>query len=139
MSNPTFSSGNLTREAGKPVVKFHLVKTIDGKVEHNDAATFPYGAVTESADPKTAPDINDTTHGLPFIVRVHTEQSVVKIATADTFGVDDVVFAAADGAVSKTGTVKVGVAAGETDGGLVRVHLFHPAILGGAGAAEGNA
>lgn len=137
MSNPTFSTGNLTREAGAPVSKFHLVKVIDGKIQPNDAATFPFGAVTESAEPKTDPEINDTSHGLPWLVRVHTSQCVVKIATEDDFAVDAVVFAAAAGAVSKTGSVKVGIAAGVTESGLVRVHLFHPSAL--VAAAAGTA
>ena len=52
MSNPTFSTGDLTREVSAKVEKFRLVKTVDGKIQHSDAATFPYGAVTESAAPE---------------------------------------------------------------------------------------
>lgn len=130
MSNPTFSTGDLTREVSAPVEKFHLVKTVDGKIQHSDAATFPYGAVTESAAPEARED-NDVSYGLPRIVRVHTSQRVVKILSGDTdvFAVDAPVYAAADGQVAPTGTVQVGIAAEASTGGLVRVHLFHPSVF----------
>jgi len=130
MSNPTFSTGDLTREVSALVEKFHLVKTVDGKIEHSDAATFPYGAVTESAAPE-AREENDVSYGLPRIVRVHTSQRVVKLLSgdADVFAVDAPVYAAADGQVAPTGTVQVGIAAEASTGGLVRVHLFHPSVF----------
>lgn len=130
MSNPTFSTGDLTREVSALVEKFHLVKTVDGKIQHSDAATFPYGAVTESAAPE-AREENDVSYGLPRIVRVHTSQRVVKILSgeADAFAVDAPVYAAADGQVAPTGTVQVGICAEASTGGLVRVHLFHPATF----------
>jgi len=130
MSNPTFSTGDLTREVSALVEKFHLVKTVDGKIQHSDAATFPYGAVTESAAPE-AREENDVSYGLPRIVRVHTSQRVVKLLSgdADVFAVDAPVYAAADGQVAPTGTVQVGIAAEASTGGLVRVHLFHPSVF----------
>lgn len=130
MANPTFSTGDLTREAGVKVDKFRLVKAVDGKIEHSDAGTFPLGAVTESAAPE-ARDENDVTHGLPHIVRVQTSQRVVKIMSgdADAFALDAAVYAAADGHVAPTGTVQVGIAAEASTGGLVRVHLFHPSVF----------
>lgn len=130
MSNPTFSTGDLTREVSALVEKFHLVKTVDGKIEHSDAATFPYGAVTESAAPE-AREENDVSYGLPRIVRVHTSQRVVKLLSgdADVFAVDAPVYAADDGKVAPTGTVQVGIAAEASTGGLVRVHLFHPSVF----------
>lgn len=135
MSNPTFSTGDLTREVSAPVEKFHLVKTVDGKIQHSDAATFPYGAVTESAAPEARED-NDVSYGLPRIVRVHTSQRVVKILSGDTdvFAVDAPVYAAADGQVAPTGTVQVGIAAEASTGGLVRVHLFHPSAFAASDA-----
>lgn len=135
MSNPTFSTGDLTREVSAPVEKFHLVKTVDGKIQHSDAATFPYGAVTESAAPEARED-NDVSYGLPRIVRVHTSQRVVKILSGDTdvFAVDAPVYAAADGQVAPTGTVQVGIAAEASTGGLVRVHLFHPSVFAASDA-----
>ena len=130
MSNPTFSTGDLTREVSALVEKFRLVKTVDGKIQHSDAATFPYGAVTESAAPE-AREENDVPYGLPRIVRVHTSQRVVKILSGatDAFAVDAPVYAAADGQVAPTGTVQVGICAEASTGGLVRVHLFHPSVF----------
>lgn len=130
MSNPTFATGDLSRRAGKPVNQFRLVKQVDGKVEHNDADAFPFGAVTEAAAPAPAPDSNDLAFGLPEIVRVHTAQCVVKLTTDDTtLEVGDKVHAAADGKVSATGTVAVGIVDKAAAGGLVRVQLFHPSVL----------
>lgn len=130
MSNPTFSTGDLTREVSAKVEKFRLVKTVDGKIQHSDATTFPFGAVTEAAAPEARTD-NDVSYGLPHIVRVQTSQRIVKLASGDTdvFAVDGDVFAAADGKVAPTGTVKVGIAAEASTGGLVRVHLFHPSVF----------
>lgn len=134
MSNPTYSSGNLTREAGATVEKFRLVRLVDGKVQHATADALPYGAVTESAAPEAEREANYLAHGLPRVVRVHTAQCVVPLATdgAD-FDDGDTVYAAANGKVAKTGTVAVGLADRAESGGLVRVHLFHPAgIAAGA-------
>ena len=130
MSNPTFSTGDLTREVSAKVEKFRLVKTVDGKIQHSDATTFPYGAVTESAAPE-AREEGDVSYGLPRIVRVHTSQRVVKILSgaSDAFAVDAPVYAAADGQVAPTGTVQVGICAEASTGGLVRVHLFHPSVF----------
>lgn len=130
MSNPTFSTGDLTREVSAKVEKFRLVKTVDGKIQHSDATTFPYGAVTESAAPE-AREEGDVSYGLPRIVRVHTSQRVVKILSgaSDAFAVDAPVYAAADGQVAPTGTVQVGICAEASTGGLVRVHMFHPSVF----------
>lgn len=133
MSNPTYNSANLTREAGKKIEKHRLVKTAEGKIEHAGASDFPFGAVTEAAVPKDAErDDNFIGFGLPHIVRVHAGQAVVKLETADTgFKEGDEVFAAGDGKVAKSGSVKVGLADRPEDGKLLRVHLFHPAIFAG--------
>lgn len=130
MSNPTFSTGDLTREAGKKVDKFRLVKAVDGKIEHSDATTFPLGVVTEAAAPEARTE-NDLAYGLPRIVRVGESQRVVKIMSgaSDKFAVDAPVFAAADGKVAPSGTVKVGIAHEASTGGLVTVHLFHPSVF----------
>lgn len=136
MSNPTYNSANLTREAGKKIEKYRLVKSTEGKIEHAGAADFPFGAVTEAAAPKSdAREENFVGFGLPHVVRVHAGQAVVKLETADTGFVEGAdVFAAEDGKVSKTGSVKVGIADRPEEGNLVRVHIFHPSIFGGAGA-----
>ncbi|WP_018119412.1 hypothetical protein [Corynebacterium mastitidis] len=129
MSNPTFSLGDLTRKAGKPVEKFRLVKEHEGKIEHAGAEDFPFGVVTESAAPKGDPEANVLTHGLPENVRVGTTQRVVKITTDEEISAGVVVYAAADGKVASSGSVKVGVADQASRDGLVRVHLFHPSVL----------
>lgn len=129
MSNPTFSLGELTRKAGKPVEKFRLVKETEGKIEHAGAEDFPFGVVTEAAAPHTDPKDNVLAHGLPEIVRVGTTQRVVNIATDDVVTAGTVVYAAADGKVSDQGSIKVGIADRAVKNSLVRVHLFHPSIF----------
>lgn len=128
MSNPTYNSGNLTREVGALVEKFRLVSITDGKVQHNGADTVPFGAVTESGAPEAEREANVLAHGLPKLVRVHAAQCVVPLATEGTGFTDGaVVYAAADGKVATTGTVGVGLADRAESDDLVRVHLFHPA------------
>lgn len=129
MSNPTFFTGELTRKAGKPVEKFRLVKEVDGKVEHNDAATFPFGVVTEAAAPAGPRSANDLSFGYPENVRVGTSQRVVKIETDGEITAGHPVFAADEGKVSATGTVKIGLADKATGGSLTRVHLYHPTAI----------
>lgn len=130
MSNPAIATGNVTREAGKKVEKFRLVKSVSGKIEHAGASDMPFGAVTESAAPKKAPGANDLSHGLPSHVRVHTGLVVVPVAASGSgFTVDGTVYAAEDGKVASSGSVAVGLAAEAVKGGLVKVALFHPAGL----------
>lgn len=133
MSNPTFETGHLTREAGELVEKFHLVDSDAGKVKHAAGESVPFGAVTESAAPEEEEKANVLAHGLPKYVRVHTGRVVVPLATDDTgFTPDTKVFAAAEGKVAKTGTVGVGLAVAAEKDGLVKVSLFHPAGMGAA-------
>lgn len=131
MSNPTFSTGDLTREVSAPVEQFRLVVEASGKVAHAGAADFPFGVVTEAGAPESSPQTNAILLGLPHKVRVGTSQRVVKIASDGTIAQGAAVFAAADGKVSATGTVKVGIADKADQGGLTRVHLFHPAAFAG--------
>lgn len=132
MSNPTFSSGDLTREVSAPVEQFRLVVEDGGKIKHAGAEAFPYGVVTEAGAPKQdEPAANVILLGLPHKVRVGTSQRVVKIETDGTIDQGADVFAAADGKVSSSGTVKVGIADKATEGTLTRVHLFHPAVFAG--------
>ena len=132
MSNPTFSSGDLTREVSAPVEQFRLVKESQGKIAHAGASDFPYGVVTEAGAPKSdEPQSNAILLGLSHKVRVGTSQRVVKVETDGTIDQGAAVYAAADGKVSASGTVKVGVADKATEGTLTRVHLFHPATFAG--------
>lgn len=94
MSNPTFFTGNLTKEAGAPVVPFRFVSLKDGRVQHADGTSVPYGAVTAAAAPKEDRRANDLSYGVPHLVRVHASQCVVEIETADEFKVGDTVYAA---------------------------------------------
>ncbi|HAF73290.1 MAG TPA: hypothetical protein DCL06_11245 [Corynebacterium variabile] len=142
MSNPTFSTGDLTRKAGTLIEKFHLVKEdADGVVTYAGAADFPLGVITESAEPGGDRPDDYVAHGLPELIRVGTSQRVVKITTNGTIGAGAAVYAAANGEVAASGSVKVGIADKATVGGLTRVHLFHPsALIGGSsnGGAEGE-
>ena len=131
MSNPTFSTGDLTREVSAPVEQFRLVVEVGGKVAHAGATDFPFGVVTEAAAPKSDPQTNALLLGLPHKVRVGASQRVVKIASNGTIAQGAAVYAAADGKVAATGTVKVGIADKADEGGLTRVHLFHPAAFAG--------
>lgn len=131
MSNPTFSTGDLTREVSAPVEQFRLVVEDGGKVAHAGATDFPFGVVTEAAAPKSDPQTNALLLGLPHKVRVGASQRVVKIASNGTIAQGAAVYAAADGKVAATGTVKVGIADKADEGGLTRVHLFHPAAFAG--------
>lgn len=131
MSNPTFASGQLTREVAEPVKQFRLVVESGGKIKHAGASAFPFGVVTEAGAPKGGPEDNAIVLGLSHKVRVGTSQCVVKIETDGTIAQGATVYAAADGKVSASGSVKVGLADKATDGGLTRVHLFHPATFAG--------
>lgn len=130
MSNPTFDSTNLTREAVAKIDQFRLVTSAAGKISHADGTVLPFGAVTEAAEPEGNRPDGYLAHGLPHKVRVHAGQTVIKLATEDTgFTEGSVVYGAADGKVAKTGTVAVGLVDKPESGGLVRVHLFHPVAL----------
>jgi len=128
MSNPTFATGNLTREVGSVIEPFRLVKIADGKIVHNDGNSFPFGAVTEKGVPEGSLPAN--TIGPRPKIRVHTSQCVVKLETDGTDFKDGAkVYAANDGKVATTGTIAVGLVDRPESGKLVRVHLFHPAVL----------
>jgi len=139
MSNPTFFTGNLTKEAGAPVTPFRFVSLKDGRVQHADGSAVPYGAVTAAAAPKEDRRDNDLSYGVPHLVRVHASQCVVEIETADEFKVGDTVYAAKDGKAAKSGKAVAGLAERETRGGRVRVHLFHPAAAATATPAPAPA
>lgn len=130
MSNPTFASGDLTREVSAPVSQYRLVVETSGKVAHGAANKFPFGVVTEASAPVNADAISVVELGYTGFVRVGTSQRVAKVETngaAIAQGAD--VFAAADGKVAASGSVKVGIADKATEGTLTRVHLFHPSVF----------
>lgn len=116
MSNPTFVQGPITFEAAQALEKFTLVAVNEeGKVAPAAADGPVFGAVTEKADPAL------TT--LPTNIAVHYGVAAVKLKVAggDATGIKAgaAVFAAANGEVSASGTVKVGVAARDGSGDRV--------------------
>lgn len=137
MSNPTFATGNLTRKAAEPVGQFILVKeTADGVVP-NTANDFPFGAVTEAAEPGGDRGENFIAHGLPEYVRVHTGQVVVKVLADGALEAGKTAYAADKGHVAASGSVAVGLVDRGTDGeGPARIHLFHPSVFGGTTATD---
>lgn len=133
MADPKFITGQLTREVAEPIAKHRLVVEADGKLALAQSV-FPYGVVSEPAEPQGEREKNNLAHGLPAYVRVSTTQCVAKIATDGEIAAGVDVFAAADGKVSATGAVKVGIAHAATKAGVTEVNLFHPSIFGGASA-----
>lgn len=133
MADPKFITGQLTREVAEPIAKHRLVVEADGKLALAQSV-FPYGVVSEPAEPQGEREKNNLAHGLPAYVRVSTTQCVAKIATDGEIAAGVDVFAAADGKVSANGAVKVGIAHAATKAGVTEVNLFHPSIFGGASA-----
>lgn len=127
MSNPTFRSGPVTQKAAAAVEKHRLVTLGENGISHAGADGVVFGAVTENAAPDTDREANNLAITAPSVVAVHIG-GVVPLAVADgatglTLGAT--VYAAADGKVSNTGTVKAGVIVA-TPGdapSTVRVHL----------------
>lgn len=131
MTNAVFSTGPVTKFVATKVEPYRLVDIVeDGKVSHAAGTALPYGAIAQHAAPEARED-NDVSYGLPANVAVNTHQAVVLVKSDDSIPVGDKVFAAADGKVSKEGTVAVGISEGDGHSGTVRVHLFHPAGLAG--------
>lgn len=133
MSNPKFMIGQLTREVSEPIAKRRLVVEVDGKIKLAQSE-FPYGVVSEPAEPQGEREKNNLAHGAPAYVRVSTCQCVAKIDTDGEIKQGAKVHAAADGKVSASGGPVVGIAHADTKGGATEVHLFHPSIFGGTSA-----
>ena len=106
MSNPTFRSGPISYKAEEDVTKFRLVQVGENGVKHADASGPVFGAVTENA---AAPKDEQPTNTL-----------AIKQGTP--------IYAAADGKVSTSGSLLVGVAARNGDGKTVRTTLVTPVI-----------
>lgn len=129
MSNPTMRTGPITCQVKSAVTKFHVVALDEGGISPAGADGPVLGAVTESGAPAAERQDNDLTVGVPDHVAVHV-QGVVQLTAAS--GADIAagapVFAAADGEVSESGDVQVGVALGGIGSNdLVRVLLTGPA------------
>lgn len=112
MSNPTFGTGPITQKVATAVDKFHVVKLGATGIAPCGASDLPYGAVTESGAPAAARTDNDLSHGLPSVLAVHRYGGVPLVkSTAVAFATGDPVYVAAAGAVAKTGTRCIGIAA----------------------------
>lgn len=115
MSNPTFVQGPITFEAAEKLEKFTLVTVNgDGKIAPAGATGGVFGAVTEIADPENA--------AKPNHVGVHYGPAAVKLLVdgdASAIKAGAAVFAAANGRVAASGTVRVGVAARAGEGDRV--------------------
>ncbi|WP_284784624.1 hypothetical protein [Corynebacterium rhinophilum] len=143
MSNPTFRSGPISFKAEEDVTKFRLVQVGENGVKHAAAAGPVFGAVTENASaPVEEQPSNTLALGAPGIVAVHIGPATVPLevdGTAEDIKQGAPVYAAADGKVSATGSLLVGVAARPGAGKTVKTTLVTPAVAAPAasGVSEG--
>lgn len=132
MSNPTFRSGPISYKAEEDVTKFRLVQVGEDGVKHAEAAGPVFGAVTENATaPKDEKPENTLALGAPSIVAVHIGPATVPLEVdgdAAEIKQGAAVYAAADGKVSTSGSLLVGVAARNGDGKTVRTTLVTPVV-----------
>lgn len=132
MSNPTFRSGPISYKAEEDVTKFRLVQVGENGVKHADASGPVFGAVTENAAaPKDEQPTNTLAIGAPGIVAVHIGPATVPLEVdGDAVAIKQgtPIYAAADGKVSTSGSLLVGVAARNGDGKTVRTTLVTPVI-----------
>lgn len=125
---PIYTNSNITRKVQGEIPAYRLVASAEGVITLAGADALPFGAVTEAGS-------DNADDKLPGYLRVHAGQAVVPVETADTgLKEGDIVYAAADGKVAKSGSVAVGVVdnpehnkRGVT---TVRVHLFKEATAG---------
>lgn len=125
MSNPIYRLGPISKDPATAVQKGRLVRlTAAGTIEHAQDTGAVFGAVTEKADPEklfSAPDV--AVHYGPAIV-------ALSIADAGEIAAGAAVYAAADGQVSGTGTVQVGVAHLKSENGVVETVLNQCPVAG---------
>lgn len=137
MSNPTFRSGPISYKADEDVTKFRLVQVGENGVKHAAAAGPVFGAVTENASaPKDEAPDNTLVLGAPGIVAVHIGPATVPLEVdgdAAEINQGAPVYAAADGKVSTSGSLFVGVAARPGAGKTVKTTLVTPVIAPAAG------
>ena len=131
MSNPTFRSGPISFEIAADTEKFRLV-TVDenGKIKHAAADGAVFGAVTEAG--RVAPEAPGAS-----ALAVHYGDAAVKLETDGEIKAGAAVFAAADGKVSASGSVQVGVAVRATENSKTLTILNGlPAAAAAAAAAS---
>lgn len=136
MSNPTFVSGPITFDVAEDVKKYRLVELTATGIKHAAAAGPVYGAVAVNG-------FHDATGaiGVDYVkaARVAVHKSPASLPLELDAGVADVqpgttLYAAADGKVSTTGTVVVGVAIRPSAHGRVITTLALPAVAPATGA-----
>lgn len=132
MPNPTFRSGPISYKAEADVNKFRLVQVGEAGVKHAEAAGPVFGAVTENAfAPKDEQPTNTLALDAPNIVAVHIGPATVPLEVdgdAAEIKQGAPVYAAADGKVSASGSLLVGVAARTGAGKTVKTTLVTPVV-----------
>lgn len=131
MSNPTFVQGPLTcKVAAVKIERYRLVKLGSDGIDYAGAEAPVFGAVTENGAKATAPEAGVVARPLPDHLAVHTAPAVVPLAcdAPQSVKAGAAVYAAAEGKVSHTGTVVVGVATadGAENDSTVAVRLTVP-------------
>lgn len=131
MSNPTFRTGPIGYDAADVVKAFRLVTVTADGIAHATADGPVFGAIATDAapaatEPITVAPSNAAVFYAPAVVPIEVDGDATAIAQGTNL------FAAADGKVSTTGTVFVGVAARAGTGTTVKTLLTTPATSAGA-------
>lgn len=129
MSNPTFRSGPITYDVAADVEKFHLVTLGEAGISPAAATGPVFGAVTESGHVDADGDVGMSTVKAPRLA-VHIGPASVPLEVdggdATTIKQGAVLYSAAGGKVSATGTVAVGIATRDGAGSRVVTTLMTP-------------
>ncbi|WKD60914.1 hypothetical protein CCICO_04385 [Corynebacterium ciconiae DSM 44920] len=131
MSNPKFVQGPVTCKVNaESIDKYRLVKLTSDGIEYAGAEAPVFGAVTEAGAKTTEREPGDLRFGRPDVLAVHTAPAVVPVAcdAPESVKAGAAVYAAADGKVSDSGSVVVGVALsdGAEGAATVDVRLLAP-------------
>ncbi|MGN0095048.1 MAG: hypothetical protein ACI38U_03190 [Corynebacterium sp.] len=141
MATPTFRSGPITFRVKSNVKKFRLV-TVDGDGASHAGVSGPvFGAVVSDAHVPSEPQPNSLYIGNPPTVGVFIGPATVPIEVdgdAEDVTQGAPLYAAADGKVSTSGSLLVGMAARDGDSGRVKTTLITPAAATAGGGAEGE-
>lgn len=138
MATPTFRSGPITFRVKSNVKKFRLVAVDADGAAHASASGPVYGAVVSDAHVPSEPQPNSLYIGNPPTVGVFIGPATVPLEVdddADSITQGTPIYAAADGKVSTSGSVLVGMAARDGDSGRVKTTLITPAVATADGGA----
>ncbi|MCJ7859264.1 hypothetical protein [Corynebacterium kalidii] len=141
MATPTFRSGPITFRVKENVKKFRLVAVDADGAAHAGASGPVYGAVVSDAHVPSEPQPNSLYIGNPPVVSVFIGPATVPLEVdgdADGISQGTPIYAAADGKVSTSGALLVGVAARDGGSGRVKTTLITPAVATAGGGAEGE-